>query len=305
MSTGTAARPSRLDDRKVLELIGEIYEAALDPATWPSTLAHLQQVVRGAAPAQAESGLREGGVSFEGLEKVAPGSAGATPHLRELLSHLRRGVQVHQRLSRLQSERDAALDVLDRLPLGVILLDGKGRPVVYNRSAEDILARADTLTLNSGGLTATTSDQTMAMRKLIHDAVSAGIAGKDGAGGVMALPNASGLRPLALLIAPLCELDRAREQDELAAVLFVSDPEELFEAAQETLERLYGLTRAEARLTVLLSQGKPLAKAAEALGIGTGTARAHLKHVFGKTGTRRQAELVRLVLTGPAQLRQH
>jgi DNA-binding CsgD family transcriptional regulator len=220
------------------------------------------------------------------------------------LSHLRRGVQVHQRLSRLQSERDAALEVLDRLPLGVILLDGKGRPAAYNRSAEDILDRADALTLNSEGLAATTSSQTAALRKLIHDAVSAGTAGKEGAGGVMALPPATGLRPLALVIAPVCELDRVREQDELAAVLFVSDPEEQFETAHETLERLYGLTHAEARITVLLSQGKPLAEAAEILGIGTGTARAHLKHVFGKTGTRRQAELVRLVVTGPAHLRQ-
>ncbi|MEE8395018.1 MAG: hypothetical protein V3S29_03115, partial [bacterium] len=43
-----------------------------------------------------------------------------------------------------------------------------------------------------------------------------------------------------------------------------------------------------------------LAEIAAAFGIEKGTAQNQLKSVFGKTATRRQAELVRLILTGPA-----
>lgn len=45
--------------------------------------------------------------------------------------------------------------------------------------------------------------------------------------------------------------------------------------------------------------GERLDHAAEQLGIRVGTARNHLKSIFAKTGTSRQAQLVRLLLSGP------
>ena len=55
-------------------------------------------------------------------------------------------------------------------------------------------------------------------------------------------------------------------------------------------------TTRESALAMALAQGSTLAEAAAALGISIHTARTHLKRVFRKTGTNRQAELVRLML---------
>lgn len=60
------------------------------------------------------------------------------------------------------------------------------------------------------------------------------------------------------------------------------------------------LTATEARLAWLLAEGHTLQSAAGQLGVTHGTVRTHLKRVFSKTGTSRQAELVALVLGGPA-----
>ncbi len=49
----------------------------------------------------------------------------------------------------------------------------------------------------------------------------------------------------------------------------------------------------------LLVSGGRLADAPARLGIGRETAKTHLRHVFSKTGTNRQAELVRLMLATP------
>jgi DNA-binding CsgD family transcriptional regulator len=68
------------------------------------------------------------------------------------------------------------------------------------------------------------------------------------------------------------------------------------------LTLLYGLTESEARLAAALAAGETLASHAARQGIGRETARTHLRNAFAKTGTRRQAELVRLVLGGPAAL---
>jgi DNA-binding CsgD family transcriptional regulator len=71
------------------------------------------------------------------------------------------------------------------------------------------------------------------------------------------------------------------------------------EISIELLQRLFGLTRAEAAVTEKIAAGETLAEAASALMISQQTARTQLKAVFRKTNTRRQAELVKLVLSTP------
>ncbi len=64
------------------------------------------------------------------------------------------------------------------------------------------------------------------------------------------------------------------------------------------MRRLYSLTGAEAELVKLLVEGASIRQAAERRGVATATARSQLKSVFSKTGTKRQGELVQLVLSG-------
>ncbi|WP_049621162.1 LuxR C-terminal-related transcriptional regulator [Frateuria defendens] len=52
------------------------------------------------------------------------------------------------------------------------------------------------------------------------------------------------------------------------------------------------LTRREAVLVILLSDGRDLHDCAQRLAISDGTARNHLKHVFEKTALHSQAALV-------------
>jgi DNA-binding CsgD family transcriptional regulator len=62
------------------------------------------------------------------------------------------------------------------------------------------------------------------------------------------------------------------------------------------LKNRFGLTPAEARVVLRLVSGDSLRSAAKALGVQYETVRTHLKSVFQKTGTRRQAELVIVVI---------
>jgi DNA-binding CsgD family transcriptional regulator len=87
-----------------------------------------------------------------------------------------------------------------------------------------------------------------------------------------------------------------------AAAVFVSDPDVRLESSEQHLRGLYALTVVEARLAAWLSQGKSVSEAAEAMGITVNTARAYLKRVYDKTGVRRQAELVRLLLLSVPRL---
>lgn len=65
-------------------------------------------------------------------------------------------------------------------------------------------------------------------------------------------------------------------------------------AQGETIAALFDLTPAETRVYTAIADGRTLGETAKKLGISLATAKTHLLRLFAKTGTRRQAELVRL-----------
>ena len=88
-----------------------------------------------------------------------------------------------------------------------------------------------------------------------------------------------------------------------ARAVFVGDPKRRTGDPIGVLNEVYGLTPGETRLTLLLLSDCSLEEAARLLGISRSTARSVLKRIFEKTGTNRQSGLVRLLLTGFAQVR--
>jgi DNA-binding CsgD family transcriptional regulator len=98
-----------------------------------------------------------------------------------------------------------------------------------------------------------------------------------------------------LLVTLLSPLDNRHSETGGYAIVLFTDPDHRPSPAQAVLRGAFGLTRAEACLAALLARGESLESAALELGVATGTARHHLKSVFEKTETHRQAELVSLL----------
>jgi DNA-binding CsgD family transcriptional regulator len=87
------------------------------------------------------------------------------------------------------------------------------------------------------------------------------------------------------------------------ALVLIVDPEKEPEPELQALRRLYGLTSTEAEIALRVLDGAGLGPIAEELSVSLATVRTHLQHVFDKTHTHRQAELVRLLLAGLAATR--
>jgi len=67
------------------------------------------------------------------------------------------------------------------------------------------------------------------------------------------------------------------------------------EKTEDAVRRLFSLSPAHARLTALLMTGRTVKESALSLGITEGSARQYLRHIFKKTNTKRQADLIRIV----------
>lgn len=69
-------------------------------------------------------------------------------------------------------------------------------------------------------------------------------------------------------------------------------------AAMARLAEQYGLTPTEARvLRAVVEETGGVRAIAAAIGLSEATVKTHLHHLFQKTGSRRQVDLVKLVLT--------
>jgi len=223
--------------------------------------------------------------------------------LDTLAPHLSQAYSIHRRLRSQEHHREAAAEVIDRLPTGVIFIGGEGTLVSSNRAAERIFALEDGLATREGHPYATIPSSRHEFESALAGVLHRSEGGAD-ASRVLRIPRPSGRRAFTALVTRLQAASEVGYARDAVAVIFVSDHDDHQEGTQELIVNLYGLTMAEAELAVLLCEGKTLEGAAAHRGVTLNTARSQLKRVFAKTGTSRQTDLVRLVLTGVTNLRE-
>lgn len=231
--------------------------------------------------------------------RLGPFSADEQRLFTLLGPHVRQALRLRHRLGELEMTLEGLSAALDRMLQGAILLDDRDRPVIVNRRAQKLLAEGDGLTLGPNGLAAARSDDTAVLRRLLGNGNQGDGERLRQAGGVVKLPRPSYREPLSVLVSHLALSEPLGAHTGLKLV-FVTDPETEPRPPEEILRALYGLTPAEARLTGLLLRGRTVSEAAEELRVTLNTARTHLKRVFSKTGTSRQADLVRVCLQSVA-----
>ncbi len=223
--------------------------------------------------------------------------------LDSLAPHLVRAYTIHCQLARVRQEREALTEVIDRLPMGVIFFDAEKRAVLMNRSVEEILALDDGFRLERDRPVLDNARENRMLQTCLGAAVKAQATPVSSPGDVLSATRPSGRRPFPLMVGPLLAAHPDSSIDDAKAVLFIADPEGGQIGTTEVLEALYQLTHAEAELVRLIAEGRSLEEVAGERGVTMNTVRSQLKQVFAKTDTSRQGELVHLVLTGIASLR--
>lgn len=216
--------------------------------------------------------------------------------LRLLMPHMTRAAQIHRKMAEVTAEKHWALSALDRLRVGVVLLDELGRPLFVNREAERLAATCG-FAVKREGLTLTTSADTARLRRLILDAAALATGRGAMGGGCLRTAGSGAALQFQVIPLPLGLSERPLEQSLPGGcvAVFVSScggPR----LSPERIAAMHGLTRAEARLAALLAKGSSLDEAAETLSVSVGTVRSQLKSIFAKTGVSRQPELVALLL---------
>jgi DNA-binding CsgD family transcriptional regulator len=222
--------------------------------------------------------------------------------LQTLMPHMKRAVELHNRIAAADAKAASITEVLDRLPIGTILVEENGTVVTFNRYAGDVISQNDGLSIKAGQILASVSRETNELLRLIRGAVKT--CSQIGAqpGGAMTISRPSFRRPFEITVTPLGGAQSSGGARQPKAAVFITDPEREFESGEYVAQR-FKLTPAETKLTTALMCGKTLKEAAEEFSVTFNTVRSQLQKIFEKTETTRQADLVRLVSNSRFQFR--
>ncbi len=223
---------------------------------------------------------------------------------RILLPHLERSIRLHARLDTLECQRQLYSGAVSRLLLGIVHFSHEGSILDMNEEAQRILAEKDGLSRSGKGLAASSRSENQELQRLISEALSGGDRGEaPGLAEAMSITRPSGRSQIGIVVRaiPFAEYSESRQRP--AAAVFLRDPDgSAAQPSQEVVRRVFGLTRMEAALAILLAEGNTLDEAAEKLNVRRNTARTHLRSIFGKTGVTRQTMLVRMLLNSVVSL---
>jgi DNA-binding CsgD family transcriptional regulator len=216
--------------------------------------------------------------------------------MRALVPHLQRALQMHDRMADLEDREGALHDALNRLETGAMLVGRSGRVLFVNDAARLTLAERDGLAIDGGMLSGSRPRDTRELRNLIGGAATT--AAREGLlpGGLILVDRPSGRRALQVIVAPAPVRDDVQAFGRTCVVVFVTDPERTPARDVALTARVYGFSRAETDVARLLLRGQTVQEIARSLYLTANTVRFHLKQLFAKTGTHRQAEFVRMML---------
>lgn len=234
-------------------------------------------------------------ISLTRPRSVGEFDEGVVEQCKALMPHLQRASNI-----RFQAENAGVMltglsDVADRSATAVLLLESGGQVRFANKAAR-VMADTGAFLLRGNSIEIADRDQNAMLQRLVAGATGA-LADFDAPrGGVIRLTQGSGKASYTVSVAPV-KRETSWAGNEPMALVLIADPSRTPIPSREVLGELFGFSSSESRVAERLMAGDSPEQAAVFLEVKTSTVRWHLASMFRKTGTSRQAELVRLLLS--------
>ena len=212
--------------------------------------------------------------------------------LEWLLPHMCRSVALGFRIDGYLAMQRTAFNIIDQLADGVVVLDRAARVLFANTAARRFEAE--------GALRLRSPISTFALMhsQRLAELIKSALQGAPG--GTMSFPRNADGQLLTILVTSIRGKDLGRLSDagfsDAAVLVWIVDPANRRSIPLSQIMDAYGLTQAEARVALAASSGNTVGETAQLLKLSPNTIKTHLRRVFAKTATGRQAELAGLIV---------
>jgi DNA-binding CsgD family transcriptional regulator len=219
----------------------------------------------------------------------------ARQRMRMVAKHVKRAVLIGRVIDKAAARASAFAETMDGISAGMFLVDAAGSIVHANTAGERLLADGTVVRASGLRLLATDAKADRAFNEAVGSAengdaaigdrgIALPLAGRDGDYHVAhVLPLSGGERRL------------TGADYNATAAIFVRKAEMEKANAPEAIVKAYRLTPTELRVLLAIVEVGGVPEVADSLGVAEATVKTHLGHLYAKTGTGRQADLVKLV----------
>ncbi len=290
-----------------------IYETAHDPNFWPLALEGLKSEIdlleSKINATNLSSKLQTNNTIEFNSNYLIPGispsfsiksiSSTELSLISKLQPHFQRAFEINSRYQELKKEKDATSCLLDRLPIGIIFTDIKGKVITLNSFAKSIMDNDSYLSIKNDVIQTTDHNKSNELHTFIRCAHANKNQLENNEINSIEFPKTSTSSSLSILVTPHIVSNTLASQQHNVVLFIVSDNSNLA-INEKALSAIFGLSVTEAIITKHIASGKTLAQYCEKHGVTTNTVRSQLKLIFSKTNTHSQSELSNRVLTSPA-----
>lgn len=275
-------------------------EAWIDDVPLPVAPAGGRAVMRSASALVERAGPRAIVATLMRTADARDAVAEDRMRLLRRLPMLRALWRSHQRGLGIECERNAVFEALGQRGYGTLLLDRFGVAISLNRRAAELMRDGGALRLGAGRVRAADASQASGLEEAILGAIAALGRGRRPPPRALVLRGADGDGRLRLHLCAVGLPAAGEGQRVPALALLLDDPARDIAPEIRDNARQHGLTAVETELACRLADGRTVDEAASDQRISVHTARKYLQQIFAKTSTSRQAELVRVLISGSA-----
>ncbi len=218
--------------------------------------------------------------------------------LELLIPHIQTALEIRRTLGVTKQKLASAEAMADACATASFLITTQGRVVHLNATAEALVRDGDGLALVNNQLVASDNQSRSALKSLFINAASPSFPYTENQPGhAYSLERPSGKPNLQLLVCAMPSVQRISTGAEL--LLLVTDPNTPVKFPDEILHTIYQFTPVESEVANGLLMGYTTDEIAILRHVSIGTIRQQLKKMLEKTGTSRQSDMVRLIMTLP------
>lgn len=209
-----------------------------------------------------------------------------------------RAAHLRIRLAQAEARNLLLTGALDCMRSAALLVDRRGKVHFANTGGEALLAASDGIRMSGDELVLSDPRANQALRRRLDPLRISPVSTTPKGRALLTAERPSGKAAYRIEILPVPRSGSlTADSAGPVSLVLIDDPVEANGQRLQSVRTAFGLTPAEAAIAVAVANGDTLRQCARRRGVSIGTVRSQMKQVLGKTGCRRQADLVRLVGT--------
>lgn len=234
-------------------------------------------------------------LAFNSTYEQVPGHA--TSNLVPLLPHITKAVEIGRMFGELKARQQSALEALDRIKIGIAVVDRSGVVMMKNSEAERIFSEHGGLRVNNKSeLVCANERQTSEIRSEIWSLSESARTGGSKCEHTLVVAESDDKQPLLVELAPMSSNNIQLTGASQGVLVTIVDPARVPTVKLNRFSKLYGMTAAEAEVCGFVIQGLSIAEISENRSTTPVTTKNQVASILGKTETKSRMELIQLLM---------